>query len=235
MNVPKHIGFIMDGNGRWAKERNKTRTFGHRRGFENLIDILKVCQEIGVEYVTCYAFSTENWNRPKKEIDYLMKVPVEIYKKYSKKFTEKKIKINFIGRRDRIPKATLKAIETTEKDTENGSSMVVNIAFDYGSYNEITTCMKRIAKLVLNDKITIDEIDEKIIGENLFTFGSPNVDLLIRTSGEERISNFLLWQIAYSEFYFPAVYWPDFKKDQLLNAIDIYNSRNRRYGAVKEG
>lgn len=233
MNIPKHIAFIMDGNGRWAKEQGMTRTQGHEKGFRNLIDIVDACIEIGVEAMTCYAFSTENWNRPKGEVKYLMEIPNQINKENKNEFNEKNVKVIFIGRKDRVPAKTLKAMLELEKFTEQNTGLIVAIAFDYGSHNEMIQVVKEIAEDVKNG-LDIDSINEELFESKLFTSGMPKIDLLIRTSGENRISNFLMWQLAYSELYFPKTYWPAFKKEDLLLAITEYNRRSRRFGAIKE-
>lgn len=233
MIIPKHIAFIMDGNGRWAKERGLTRTQGHESGFRNLKNIVDACLELGVEAITCYAFSTENWNRPKLEVAYLMKIPAQISKENKAEFMKKDVKIVFIGRRDRVPKSTLKAIVDIEQDTVNNKAMTVCIAFDYGSHNEMITSIKQVATDVKNG-FDIENIDEQYFESKLSTNGLPKIDLLVRTSGEYRISNFLMWQLAYSELYFPKTYWPDFDKKGLLEAIEEYNNRNRRFGTIEE-
>ncbi len=233
MNIPKHIAFIMDGNGRWAKAQGLTRTQGHEKGFRNLINVVEACQELGCEAITCYAFSTENWNRPKSEVKYLMEIPNQINQENKDEFSKKNIKVIFIGRKDRVPAFTLKAMMKLEKFTENNTGMTVAIAFDYGSHNEMIHAVKEIAKDVQGG-LEIDSIDESLFESKLYTAGLPKIDLLIRTSGESRISNFLMWQLAYSELYFPKTYWPDFKKEDLLEAIVEYNKRSRRFGAIEE-
>jgi len=233
MNIPKHIAFIMDGNGRWAKERGLTRTKGHEKGFRNLINVADACLDMGVEAITCYAFSTENWNRPKLEVAYLMEIPTQINKENKDEFNEKNIKIKFIGRRDRFPKRTLRAIKDLENSTKDNTKMTICIAFDYGSHNEIITSIKDVAKDVLNG-MDVNDINETYFESKLSTFGLPKIDLLVRTSGENRISNFLMWQLAYSELYFPETYWPDFDKVELQKAIEEYSRRNRRFGTIKE-
>ncbi|XMB85647.1 polyprenyl diphosphate synthase [Mycoplasmatota bacterium WC44] len=234
MNIPKHIAFIMDGNGRWAKAQGKTRTHGHKAGFRNLVHVLNDCKDLGVDAVTCYAFSTENWNRPKKEIDYLMEIPSQIYRENGKEFVTKKIKVKFIGRRDRIPAAALDAIENIERDTKDFTDFTVVIAFDYGSYEELTTTIKKVTTDAINNTISLEDVNPELIDRYLYTNGLPKIDLLVRTSGEQRLSNYLLWQLAYSELYFTDTYWPAFKKDDLLKAINEYNRRNRRFGSIKE-
>lgn len=233
MNIPKHIAFIMDGNGRWAKERGLTRTEGHQVGFRNLIDVVEACNELGVEAMTCYAFSTENWNRPKDEVKYLMEIPSQIDKENKADFNEKNVKVFFIGRKDRVPADTLAAMNELEAFTKDNTGMKVAICFDYGSHNEMIHAVKEIVKDV-ESGLNIEDINEELFESKLFTYGMPAIDLLIRTSGEYRISNFLMWQLAYSELYFPETYWPDFKKDNLLDAIREYNRRSRRFGAIEE-
>ncbi|XMB66801.1 polyprenyl diphosphate synthase [Mycoplasmatota bacterium zrk1] len=234
MIIPKHIAFIMDGNGRWAKAKGKSRTFGHKAGFKNLVEVVKACQDIGVETVTCYAFSTENWNRPASEVSYLMDVPSELYSEKGKEFVEKQIKVRFIGRRDRVPSHTLKAIVSIEEDTKEFTKFEVVIAFDYGSYEELTTSIKKIARDAIDGTIKVEDIDDNLISNYLYTSDLPPIDLMVRTSGEHRLSNYLLWQLAYSELYFPKTYWPDFNKNELLIAINEYNMRNRRFGSIEE-
>lgn len=234
MKIPKHIAFIMDGNGRWAKQRGKSRTFGHKAGFKNLVDVLDASRELGVEAVTCYAFSTENWNRPASEVAYLMEVPIQIYKENGADFVEKEVRVKFIGRRDRVPKNTLKAINSIEEDTKDFTKFTVVIAFDYGSYEELTNAVKKISHQVLDGNLSIDDIDSKLIENNLYTAKLPKIDLMIRTSGEVRLSNYLLWQLAYSELYFTDTYWPDFNKNELIESVKVYNNRNRRFGTIKE-
>ncbi len=233
MNIPKHIAFIMDGNGRWAKERGLTRTEGHQVGFRNLIDVVDACIELGVEAMTCYAFSTENWNRPVDEVTYLMEIPSQIDRENKDEFYEKNVRVKFIGRKDRVPANTLKAMSELENFTQSNTGMQVAICFDYGSHDEMIQAVKSIAVDVKNG-LDINDINELLFESKLFTNGMPPIDLLIRTSGEYRISNFLMWQLAYSELYFPKTYWPDFKKDNLLEAISEYNKRSRRFGAIEE-
>lgn len=228
MDIPKHIALILDGNGRWAKERGKTRSQGHEEGFRNLVDVLIACNELGIQYATCYAFSTENWNRPKAEVEFLMNVPVRMYKTEKDTFNEQNIKVTFIGRRNRFPKKTLTAIEAIERDTRNNDGLHVLIAFDYGARDELLRAINKISKS--GQELTSEEQFQ----EYLDTKGVPDVDLLIRTSGEERISNFLLWQLAYAELYFTHTYWPSFKKADLLTAIEEYNKRSRRFGRIKD-
>ena len=222
----KHIAFIMDGNGRWAKAQGKSRQDGHKAGFDNLVEILKAAKELGLESVTCYAFSTENWKRPKPEIDFLMNIPMELYKQRKQELLDTKIKIQFVGRRDRIPSHTLQAIEQIEKDTSDFTGFTGYIAFDYGSQDELVRVMNKF----LNDPL-IHQVDEALISSYLEV---PTIDLLIRTSGEVRLSNFLLWQCAYAELLFVDTYWPDFTPARLHEALEEYNERSRRFGGLKE-
>jgi undecaprenyl diphosphate synthase len=222
----KHIAFIMDGNGRWAKAQGKSRQDGHKAGFDNLVEILKAAKDLGLESVTCYAFSTENWKRPKPEIDFLMNIPMELYKQRKQELLDTKIKIQFVGRRDRIPAHTLQAIEQIETDTSDFTGFTGYIAFDYGSQDELVRVMNKF----LNDPL-IHQVDEALISSYLEV---PTIDLLIRTSGEVRLSNFLLWQCAYAELLFVDTYWPDFTPARLHEALEEYNERSRRFGGLKE-
>ena len=232
--IPKHIAMIMDGNGRWAKRRGMPRTFGHKKGSENLKDMAIWCNEIGVEALSVYAFSTENWKRPKDEIDYLMALPNEFEETFKGKFKENDIRVMFSGRRDRFPTDVQDLIQRVEEKTKDRKGLVLNICFDYGSYTEITEAVKEISSKVKDNEIKIDEITPEVISNHLYTKGLPKVDLMIRTSGEERISNFLLWQIAYSEFYFAKKHWPAFNKKELFKALDNFQKRNRRFGGLKK-
>jgi undecaprenyl diphosphate synthase len=230
--IPNHIAIILDGNGRWAKKRLLPRTMGHKKGLENLLEITKVCKRIGIKHLTVFAFSTENWNRPDGEVQYLMNAPVEYLKGREDKLKDSGVKILFLGRKDRFPKETLEAINKIEFLTQNNTEFVLNVAFDYGSRNELVSATKQIAELVKNNEIDICDIDEKMIEERLFTKNSPKLDLLIRTSGEIRISNFLLWQLSYSELYFTDCLWPDFNEEELVKAIVSFQGRKRRYGGL---
>lgn len=232
--IPKHIAIILDGNGRWAKSKGMPRNLGHRKGALNLRDITKSANELGVRQLTVYAFSTENWNRPKEEVEYLMKTPIKYYKKYKKRLLNTNIKITFIGRRDRISKEFLDCINEIEDLTKEFSGINLNIAIDYGSKDEIATAIKNISSNVLKGEIKVDDINEELIDDYLYTKGMYPIDLLIRTSGEVRLSNYLLWQLAYSEFYFTKTYWPDFNKEELLEAIESYQKRERRFGGLKK-
>jgi undecaprenyl diphosphate synthase len=231
--IPLHIAIILDGNGRWAKERGMPREYGHKRGFKSLLNVAKYCNELGVKCLTVYAFSTENWNRPEKEVSFLMSIPSMFISERKEILNDTDVKINFIGRKDRFPKETLDAINEIMEKTKDNTGMKLNIAFDYGSRNELVTACKEIALSVKDGKMEISDINEEEIDSHLFTKDDPKLDLLIRTSGEIRISNFLLWQLSYSELYFTDRYWPDFNKLELYRAIKSYQSRNRRFGGLK--
>ncbi|HHX94164.1 MAG TPA: isoprenyl transferase [Tenericutes bacterium] len=234
LNIPNHIAIIMDGNGRWAKERGMKRTDGHLEGSKNLKRIVEHAQRLGIKVVTVYAFSTENWSRPKEEVDYLMNLIKEFFTKHIKELYEKNIKITFMGRRDRLSSDVLKIINEIKEKTKNNDGIILNIGLDYGGQDEILEMVKKIATKVQNKEITIENIDKNIIEENLMTSGLPPVDFMIRTSGELRLSNFLLWQLAYAELYFVDTYWPDFDGKALEQAIVEYNRRNRRFGGIKD-
>ncbi len=232
--VPQHIAIIMDGNGRWAKKNNKERIFGHKEGAETARLITKLASDIGVKYLTLYAFSKENWNRPKDEVFGLMELLIEGVTDNLEELNNLNIKLHTIGDFENLPdnvkKSVVKAIETTKNNT--GLNLI--IALNYGSRWEIIEAVKNIATKYKNLEITLDEINEKLLSEHLTTKDFPDPDLLIRTSGECRISNFLLWQISYSEFYFSDLHWPDFRNDEFYKAIEIYNNRERRYGKISE-
>lgn len=233
-NIPQHIAMIMDGNGRWAKRMGMPRTFGHKKGSENLKDMAILCNEIGVKVLSVYAFSTENWKRPKEEVDYLMDLPAEFEETFKGKFKEQDIRVIFSGRKDRFPQKVQELIARVEEKTQDRKGLILNICFDYGSYTEITDAVKQIATLVKDNQMNVHEITPEVITEHLYTKGLPMVDLMIRTSGEERISNFLLWQIAYSEFYFAKKHWPAFNRKELFKALDNFQKRNRRFGGLKK-
>lgn len=232
--LPTHIAIILDGNGRWAQKRGLPRTLGHRKGAFNLKDIASSCNKLGIKYLTVYCFSTENWNRPADEVNYLMSAPVKYYKKYRKSIATSSIKIKVIGRRDRFPKDFLDCVNNIENDTATHTGLVLTICADYGSYDEITTAMKNISQECLDGKIKVSDITPEVITNHLFTASYPPLDLLIRTSGEYRISNFLLWQLGYAELYFTDTYWPDFNEKELIKALLNYESRDRRFGGLKK-
>lgn len=227
LKIPSHIGIIMDGNGTWAKKRNLPRNYGHKRGAKTLIDLVYYANEIGVKYLTVYAFSTENWKRPKEEVDYLMNLPIDFINENKDKLNSENIKINLIGRRDRINDDLVKKIDEIEEDTKDNKGLQFIIAFDYGSHDEIIRTVNKIIK----DKV--ESVDETIFESYLDTSGYPKVDFLIRTSNQIRISNFLLWQIAYSELYFTDTLWPDFNIRAFNQALSDYQKRERRFGGIK--
>ena len=232
--IPSHIAIILDGNGRWAQKHNLLRTIGHKKGAENLKDITLICNEIGIKVLSVYAFSTENWNRPTNEVEYLMKLPREFEESIKGQFKEKDIKIMFSGRRDRFNSENLELLTRIEKNTKDRKSMILNICFDYGSHTEIIEAVKQISKKYKSNKIKLDDINVEMIDNHLYTKDLPPLDLLIRTSGELRISNYLLWQLAYSELYFTNKYWPEFGRKELFKALDNFQNRSRRYGGIKE-
>jgi len=233
-NLPKHIAIIMDGNGRWAKERGKRRVFGHENGVHAVRTTVENCAKIGVDCLTLYTFSTENWKRPKLEVDTLMKLLVASLKKELKTFIKNNIRLNTIGDITSLPKKAFKELEEVMEKTKNHTGMTLTLALSYGAREEITNAIRQIGTKVKNNIISIENIDETIINTHLYTHDLPDVDLLIRTSGEHRISNFLLWQIAYAELYFVDVFWPDFRGEHLAQAIKSYQNRERRFGKTSE-
>ena len=232
--IPNHIAVIMDGNGRWAKGKGMQRVFGHKNALTAVREAVAGATDIGSKYITLYAFSTENWNRPKFEVDTLMNLLVSSLKKELPDFQENGIKINSIGSIENLPKKAQKVLSEVIKLTENNSKITLTFALSYGSREEIVNAIKNISKKVVNKQLDIEKIDEKIINNHLYTFNLPDVDLMIRTSGEQRISNFLLWQLAYAELYFTEVLWPDFRKEHLFDAIIDYQNRERRFGKTSE-
>ncbi|OXA96353.1 isoprenyl transferase [Flavobacterium hercynium] len=233
-NLPKHLAIIMDGNGRWAKQQGFLRAFGHENGSKSVKDTIKTCSKLGIEYLTLYAFSSENWNRPKLEVEALMKILINSLKKELGTLQENNIKLNAIGNLDKLPKSAQKELMDVIDKTKNNTSLTLTLALSYGSREELVHAIKSISDKVKNNIISIDTIDDSIINEHLYTQNLPDVDLLIRTSGEHRISNFLLWQIAYAELYFTNVLWPDFKDQDLYEAIISYQKRERRFGKTSE-
>ena len=231
-NLPQHIAIIMDGNRRWAKKNNLNTAQGHKEGAENLKRISKFANKIGIKYLTVYAFSTENWKRSEEEVGAIMKLLKFYILDFFKSYDEN-IKVNVIGRIGDLPKALQKEIRSVEEKTKNNTGLVLNIAFNYGGRDEIVTAVKTITQKVLDGKLKIDDITENEVSNSLYTAGQPDPDLLIRTSGEERISNFLPWQISYSEFVFTDKYWPEYSNSDLLESIQIYQKRTRRFGGNK--
>lgn len=232
-NIPKHIAIIMDGNGRWAKKRGLPRTMGHRAGVETIRNIVKTCSKIGVEYLTIYAFSTENWKRPKDEVNALMSLLVEFLKKEVEELHSNNVVIQSIGNIKELPEICQKELKKAYERTKENDGLKLNLALNYGGRNEIQKAIIDIAKDIKENKLTIENINEGLISSYLYTSGMPDPDLVIRPSGEFRISNFLLWQIAYSEFWFSDVYWPDFKSYHLYKAIYDFQNRDRRFGSIK--
>ncbi len=234
LKIPKHVAIILDGNGRWAKKRHMPRTFGHQAGVENIRKITLAASELGIKALSVYAFSTENWSRPKSEVDYLMKLPGEFEKKFKDDFKKFDVKVIFSGRKTHLSKENIDILNRITENTKDRNGIILNICFDYGSHIEITEAMKHIATDVLNKKIKPEEIEPKHIEQYLYTKDLPKLDLLIRPSGEIRLSNFLLWQAAYTELYFCKTYWPAFSKKDLEKAIIEFNHRNRRFGGLKK-
>lgn len=225
-NLPKHIGFIMDGNGRWAKKRGLPRSAGHKAGAESLKKIITEANKLGVKYATVYAFSTENWKRPKDEVDYLMSLLMDYLVNAEKTLAGENVVIRAIGSRKELSEEMQKQIIKTEEFTKNNTGIVMNIALNYGGRDELVNAVREICNEGKSD------IDEKTIEEHLYTAGQPDVDLLIRTSGEQRLSNFMLWQVSYAEMWFTDKLWPDFKPKDLRQAILDYQNRGRRFGGV---
>lgn len=232
-NSPNHIAIIMDGNGRWAKKRNLPRISGHKAGVEALRDVIKTCSNIGINYLTLYAFSTENWKRPPEEVKGLMELLVIYLRKEIGELHSNNVRINIIGDVLKLPRKAILEIEKATKLTSENTGLTVNIALNYGGKSDIINAVKNICKSVMDDTLKIEDIDENMLSTYLYTRNIPDPDLLIRTSGEQRISNFLLWQIAYSELWFTDVYWPDFTSKHLIEAIQDFNQRKRRFGGLK--
>ena len=233
-NLPKHIAIIMDGNGRWAKQQGKLRVFGHENGTKSVREITEACAELGIENLTLYAFSTENWKRPKFEVQTLMRLLITSLKNEIKTLQENNIKLNTIGNTTDLPKKVQRELLDVIEQTKNNNRMTLTLALSYGSRDELLNTIKQISIKVKNNIISPEKIDESVINEHLYTRNLPDVDLLIRTSGEQRISNFLLWQIAYAELFFTDVLWPDFTKNHLYEAILCYQNRERRFGKTSE-
>ena len=232
--LPNHLAIIMDGNGRWAKQRGLIRTLGHEKGTKAVRETVEAAAKIGIPFLTLYAFSTENWNRPKLEVQTLMKLLVSSLKKEISTLQDNNIKLHAIGNLNHLPKKVHNELLEVMEKTKHNKKMTLTLALSYGSREEITNAFKEISFKVKNNIISPDKIDEHIINNHLYTFDLPDVDLLIRTSGEQRISNFLLWQIAYAELYFTEVLWPDFTEQELYKALYNYQNRERRFGKTSE-
>lgn len=231
--IPRHVAIIMDGNGRWAMQRGIPRNEGHRAGVERVKQIVDACLELGVEYLTIYAFSTENWRRPKSEVDGIMKLAEFFFLRFFGEMRDKGVYFIHLGSRNGLPGSIIKIIETIEKNNTHERRMNLSIAFNYGGRAEIISAFQRLGGKILNGELNPGEITEDHIRDALYTKGIPDPDLLIRTGGEMRLSNFLIWQSAYSELWVTDVLWPDFTKDLFLKAIDDYGRRERRFGGLR--
>ena len=232
--IPKHVAIIMDGNGRWAKEKGMNRIFGHRNALTAVRESVESATEIGIKAITLYAFSTENWNRPKLEVDALMSLLISSLKKELSTFQNNGVIVNAIGNTENLPKKAQRVLKEVIFDTKDNTKIVLTLALSYGAKEEIVNAIKNISKKVVNKELNIEEINENTINNHLYTFNLPNVDLMIRTSGEQRISNFLLWQMAYAELYFTDILWPDFRQEHFYDAIIEYQNRERRFGKTSE-
>jgi undecaprenyl diphosphate synthase len=232
-NIPKHVAIIMDGNGRWAKERGLPRTAGHRKGIERIKGIVNAARELGIKTVTFFAFSTENWNRPKKEIDMLMHSLNKFLDRQIDELNKNNIRFKVIGKERPLPEYILDKIKKTEDITKGNTGITMVLALNYGSKQEIVDAVKKFTNSVLKGEASPDELDMELFSRYLYTAGLPDPDLLIRTSGEMRISNFLLWQLSYAELYFCKKYWPDFKRSDFEKAIEEYQKRERRFGRIQ--
>lgn len=231
--MPKHIAIIMDGNGRWAKERNLPRTMGHKAGVETIRPIVKECSRLGVKYLTLYAFSTENWKRPQDEVDTIMNLLVQYLVKEFEELNKNNVVINSIGETKKLPEQCREELNKAYEKTKNNTGLTLNLALNYGGRDDLLQAFKGIMKDIHEGKINESEIDEQTIADHLFTAGMPDPDIIIRPSGELRLSNFLLWQCAYSELWFSDINWPDFKKEDLQKSIYDFQMRDRRFGKVK--
>lgn len=234
MNIPNHVAIILDGNGRWAKAKGMPRNYGHVQGAKNVEVICEEAYRMGISYLTVYAFSTENWNRPQDEVDALMKLLRNYMKTCLKTAAKNNMCVRVIGDKTRLDEDIRKRIDELEKATARNTGLHFQIALNYGGRDEIRRAAVKIARMVKEEELDADRITEDLISDSLDTAGIPDPDLLIRTCNEERISNFLLWQLAYTEFYFTPVAWPDFSKAELEKAVEAYNHRDRKYGLVKE-
>ena len=232
--IPQHVAIIMDGNGRWAKSKGLDRIFGHREGVDSVDKVMEAASDLGVKYITLYAFSTKNWNRPEQEVNALMEILSQALKKYIEKISKNNVRLMVVGDKSRLSQLTLSNLSEAEKMTEMNTGLTMILAISYSSRWEIVEAAKRIASEVKAGSLNVDQIDEKVFSDHLATAGIPDPDLLIRTSGELRISNFLMWQLSYSELYFTPVSWPEFKKEQFFEAIIDYQKRERRFGKTSE-
>lgn len=233
-NLPQHIAIIMDGNGRWAKQKGMLRAFGHESGVKSVRMVVTECARLNIGYLTLYAFSTENWNRPKLEVDALMSILMNSLKKELPTMQKNNIKLNTIGNANMLPDRPRKQLFDVIDATKDNTGMVLTLALSYGSREELLQAVKQIAQKVTHNQLNIADINEAVMQEHLYTYNLPDADLVIRTSGEQRISNFLLWQAAYAELYFTEVLWPDFTEANLHEAIASYQKRERRFGKTSE-
>ncbi len=228
--IPQHVAIIMDGNGRWAQQQNLSRTQGHIAGVKRVEDIIDYAQEIGIKVLTLYTFSSENWNRPTNEVSTIMNIVTAVLNRKTKKLKGDNMRFGMIGREDGLPESALNAIKMVINETSKNTGLLINLAFNYGARQEILDAIKSISQSVKDGKLTTDDITEELFSRSLYTKDLPDPDLLIRTSGEKRISNFLLWQLSYAEFYFTEKFWPDFDIAEFENALMDYQNRQRRFG-----
>ncbi|RBW69876.1 isoprenyl transferase [Bacillus taeanensis] len=230
--IPEHIAIIMDGNGRWAKQRGLPRIAGHREGTKVIKKTVKAANQIGVKVLTLYAFSTENWKRPKDEVDFLMKLPEQFLKTYLPELIEENVQVRIMGDKENLPQRTIQAVDEAINKTKQNTGLILNFAFNYGSRYEITEAIRKIAENVAAGSMNAEEINEEVISSYLYSSELKDPDLLIRTSGEVRLSNFMLWQLAYTEMWFTNIFWPDFTEEHLTQAIEEFQRRGRRFGGV---
>ena len=231
-NIPEHIAIIMDGNGRWAKEQGKVRTFGHKAGAETLKKIVKAADALGIKAITAYAFSTENWKRPVTEVHFIMELVSRYLTSEIQEFKENNVQVRFMGSREGLPAIVNEKMDHAIEETKNDTGIILNLAINYGGQAEILHAVRSIARQVADGTLKIEDIDVPVFENNLYSKGLPSPDLMIRTGGDLRVSNFLLWQIAYAEIWTTSVYWPDFTPDMLIEAIKIYQKRERRFGGL---
>ncbi len=231
-NIPQHVAIIMDGNGRWAKQRKLPRIKGHYQGMQTVKKITKEASNLGIEYLTLYAFSTENWTRPENEVKYIMSLPVNFLKTFLPELIEKNVKVETIGFIDDLPQSTVKAINKAKEETKHNTGLKLIFAMNYGGRAEIVDGVKSLYRRLEANELSIDDVDEEVLSSHFMTQPYPDPELLIRTSGEQRISNFLIWQLSYSEFIFNEKLWPDFDSEELLKCLKIYQNRQRRFGGL---
>ncbi|MFQ5706899.1 MAG: isoprenyl transferase [bacterium] len=233
-NIPQHVAIIMDGNGRWARQQQLSRVEGHKEGINSVREVVRACGEINVKYLTLYTFSTENWNRPRMEVSALMRLLLRTIRSEVEELDKNNVRLMTIGNLKDLPLPARRGMERAIKRLHNNTGLTLNLALSYSSRKEITEAVKQIAAQVGSGEITPDEVDEKLLSQHLYTASIPDPDLLIRTSGELRVSNFLLWQLAYTEIYVTEVLWPDFRKKEFYQAIESFQNRERRFGLVSE-